>query len=176
MNAPKPAERCRAVTQPSSLAPLFLRHGIARSPGLVKPRFERAVEAQDREPSSAGNGLNPVTLFTRRRLGTKVDIVGAVSVLLDSRAVASFREKKCHPDIQPRNALTHGDCYCDAAKLEIIEKAMRNAVKSVEPRVPFVRRDHLSAAVRRAHFSSAVTSLLFLPCNSRASAQISWRV
>jgi hypothetical protein len=93
MNAPKPAERCRAETQPSSLAPLFLRHGIARSTGLVKPRFERAVEAQDREPSSAGNGLNPVTLFTRRRLGTKIDIVGAVSVLLDSRAVASFREK-----------------------------------------------------------------------------------
>src|SRR5208283_4633642 len=72
-----------------------LLHGfdLAWLPGLVKPWFERAVEAKDGEPSSAGNGLNPVTFFTGWCLRSKVEVVGSVSVLLDARAVATFRGK-----------------------------------------------------------------------------------
>ncbi|MDJ0817523.1 MAG: hypothetical protein QNJ58_15040, partial [Desulfobacterales bacterium] len=33
-------------------------------PGLLEPRFERAVEAQDGEPAFAGDGLDPVVFFS----------------------------------------------------------------------------------------------------------------
>src|SRR5271165_2418742 len=73
---------------------LLLQLEFARLPSLVKPRLQRTVEAQDGEPSSAGNGLNPVAFFTGWRLRTEVEVVGAVSVLLDPAAVASFGRKR----------------------------------------------------------------------------------
>ena len=45
---------------------------LAGSPGLVEPGFEWAVEAEDREPALAGNGLEPVDVVARRaRSGPK---------------------------------------------------------------------------------------------------------
>src|SRR5271167_942061 len=81
------------ASQLFNLNTLLLQLEFARLPSLVKPRLQRAVEAKDGEPPSAGNGPNPVTFFTRRRLRTEVEVVGAVSVLLDARAVASLRGK-----------------------------------------------------------------------------------
>jgi hypothetical protein len=75
------------------LHPLLLQLEFSWSPGLVEPWIERAVEAQDCEPSSAGNSLNPVAFFTGWRLRTEVEVVGAVGVFLDPRTVASFGGK-----------------------------------------------------------------------------------
>src|SRR5262249_40538070 len=36
------------------------RLDLSRSPGSVEERLERAVEAEQREPALAGNGLDPV--------------------------------------------------------------------------------------------------------------------
>src|SRR5277367_5217181 len=57
---------------------LLDRLDIAWFPGLVEPRFKRAVEAHDREPSSTRHRLNPVALFTGWRLRTEVDLVCAL--------------------------------------------------------------------------------------------------
>src|SRR5271165_121443 len=89
---PRTMERAPA-SQFFNLCPLLLQGDIAWSPGLVEPWFERPVEAKDGEPSPAGNSLNPVTFFTGRRLRSKVEVVGTVGVLLDARAVATFRGK-----------------------------------------------------------------------------------
>src|SRR5271165_1762451 len=89
---PRTMERAPA-SQFFNLCPLLLQGDIAWSPGLVEPWFERPVEAKDGEPSPAGNSLNPVTFFTGRCLRSKVEVVGTVGVLLDARAVATFRGK-----------------------------------------------------------------------------------
>ena len=47
---------------------------VVQHPVLVVERFERAVEAEDREPALARHGLNPVLLLTRRHLGTEVNV------------------------------------------------------------------------------------------------------
>src|SRR5271169_1696425 len=99
---PQTAEQATA-SQFFNLNTLLLQLEFAWLPGLVKPWFERAVEAQDGEPSSAGNSLNPVVFFTGWRLRTKVEVVGTVGVLLDPRAVTSFRGKLLV-------RLSHGPC------------------------------------------------------------------
>jgi AraC-like DNA-binding protein len=43
---------------------LFAPFDLAGAPGLVEPRFERAVEAEDHEPAFAGKGPNPVVLIS----------------------------------------------------------------------------------------------------------------
>src|SRR5271169_6663814 len=78
---------------------------IARLPRLVEPRFKRTVEAHDREPSSTRHRLNPVAFFAGGRLRTEVDVVGAVSVLLDSWTLAALRGKLLV-------ALNHGSRLC----------------------------------------------------------------
>ena len=42
---------------------------LTRSPGLVVPGLERAIEAEDGILTLAGNRLNPVALLALRRLG-----------------------------------------------------------------------------------------------------------
>ena len=48
---------------------------LARAPALVEERFERAVQAQDGEPTLARHSLNPVTtLYAFGLLGEAVDL------------------------------------------------------------------------------------------------------
>src|SRR4051812_40336698 len=54
---------------------------LARPPALVEERLERAVQAQDREPALARDGLHPVVLLARRRLGAEIQVRRAVRVL-----------------------------------------------------------------------------------------------
>ncbi len=56
---------------------------LTRSPGLIDPGLERAVHAQDGEPALAGDRLHPVILESFRRLGSEIDGVGSIPVLLD---------------------------------------------------------------------------------------------
>ena len=42
---------------------------LARAPGLVEPRLERAIHPQNDEPAFAGNRLNPIPFFAGRSLG-----------------------------------------------------------------------------------------------------------
>ena len=48
-------------------------------PGLVESGFQRAVEAEDREPGLAGQGLDPV-VSVGGRLGSQTEVDGAVRV------------------------------------------------------------------------------------------------
>ncbi len=58
---------------------------LTQSPFLREERFERAVEAKQREPTLAGQGLNPVTPLYPRRLGrTELDRRGAVRIRFGS--------------------------------------------------------------------------------------------
>src|SRR5262245_53190056 len=45
-----------------------MQRDLARAPGLVEERFERAVEAQDREPALARHRLHPVAPLDTGRL------------------------------------------------------------------------------------------------------------
>ena len=63
---------------------------LTRSPFLREERFERAVEAQDREPALFRIGLNPVAPLDPRGLGrAEVDRRRAVGVRLRRRATDS---------------------------------------------------------------------------------------
>jgi hypothetical protein len=54
---------------------------LAQAPFLREERFERAVEAKEREPTLARHGLNPVAAFHARRLGwAEINRRGAVGV------------------------------------------------------------------------------------------------
>ena len=53
---------------------LRLKLDLPRLPGLVEPRVERTVEAQDHEPPFAWNRLHPVILKPFRRARAKIDI------------------------------------------------------------------------------------------------------
>ena len=52
----------------------LLEFDLSWPPGLVKPRFKRTVQTQERVPPLAGNGLDPVILLSTRSLRTEVDI------------------------------------------------------------------------------------------------------
>ena len=57
------------------------RFDLAQPPLFREERFERAVEAKQREPALAGHGLNPVApLHSGRLRRTEVDRGGAVCV------------------------------------------------------------------------------------------------
>jgi len=58
---------------------LFYFFDLAWTPGLVEPRLERAVKAQDSVPTLAGDGLDPIDLACRF-LRRKVDIHGPVLI------------------------------------------------------------------------------------------------
>jgi len=47
---------------------------LARPPAFVEEWLQRAVEPQNREPPLAGEGLDPVALFTRRHFRPKVHV------------------------------------------------------------------------------------------------------
>src|SRR5450631_1637970 len=68
-----------------------LQFDIARPPGLVEPRLQRAVEAQADVVARAGHGLHPVLLLACRCLGAEPDGDAAVRVHPDAweRAVES---------------------------------------------------------------------------------------
>ena len=51
---------------PTSAARLD-RHDVVRLPGLVEERLERAIEAEEHEPTLTGPRLDPVLLCFRRR-------------------------------------------------------------------------------------------------------------
>ena len=53
---------------------------LSRFPGLVEPRFERAVEAQESVPAFFGNGLHPVALMACRRGRAEPDVHRRVGV------------------------------------------------------------------------------------------------
>ncbi len=55
---------------------------------MVEPGLEWAVEAQDREPALAGDGLDPVVLVLLRRFGSEVEIDRAVMVVAQVVAFA----------------------------------------------------------------------------------------
>ena len=80
------------------LRPLFIRSldqfDLARHPGLVQPRLKRAVHAQDDEPALFRNGLDPVALLTLGGLGSEIDVLGSVSVLLHVLIVAVERRER----------------------------------------------------------------------------------
>lgn len=61
----------RAKARTSSL---LQRLNLAGSPSFVEPRLERAVEAQERVPSFAGDGLHPIILLAGRRIGPEIDV------------------------------------------------------------------------------------------------------
>ncbi len=62
---------------------------LARTPGLVEPRIERAVEAQDHEPAFAGNRLHPVAFFSCRSFRAKINIYRAIDVDLKILVLAA---------------------------------------------------------------------------------------
>jgi hypothetical protein len=53
---------------------------LSRSPGLVEPRLQRAIEAKNNKPAFAGDGLHPVIFKASRSLGTEIDINGTIRV------------------------------------------------------------------------------------------------
>src|SRR6516164_3104693 len=62
-----------------------LQFEIAGLPSLVKPGFQRPVEAQKDAVSSARHGLHPVPFIAGRRFRSEPDRSAAVRVLLESR-------------------------------------------------------------------------------------------
>lgn len=66
------AEMRRRAEAPTSS--LLKRLNLAGPPSFFEPRLERAVEAQERVPSFAGDGLHPIVLFANRRLGPEIDV------------------------------------------------------------------------------------------------------
>src|SRR5262249_2124464 len=92
-------KRGKVVTvNPASLSVLFfhlclvsLRYQLdfSGSPGLIEPRFQRAIEAKNDEPALAGNHLHPVMLKTGRRFGAEIDIDGAIHIDLEIRGVTA---------------------------------------------------------------------------------------
>lgn len=66
------------VTPPTG--DLWLEFDLTRPPGLVEPRLERAVEAQDGELGLPGSGLNPVRFLAGRRLRAEINVHRAVGV------------------------------------------------------------------------------------------------
>jgi hypothetical protein len=54
----------------------FHQFDLTQPPGLVGPRFERAVEAEEHVPAFARDGLNPVVRLAGRRLAD-VDVTSA---------------------------------------------------------------------------------------------------
>src|SRR5271169_1687745 len=62
---------------------------LARFPRLVEPRFERPIEAQDDEPAFPRNGLNPVSLMTRRCGRAKPDFHRRVGIDDDTLFLAA---------------------------------------------------------------------------------------
>jgi hypothetical protein len=72
----------RPAPQPSRPSLFLLQLEFSRLPNLLKPWLQWAVKAQAGEPPSARNSLDPITLFANWRLRTKIEVVGAVGVLL----------------------------------------------------------------------------------------------
>lgn len=68
---PTPEMRRRAEAPTSSL---LQRLNLTGPPSFVEPRLERAVEAKERVPSFAGDGLHPVVLLAGGRLGPEIDV------------------------------------------------------------------------------------------------------
>src|SRR5512135_3909643 len=62
---------------------------VVGPPGLVEPRFEGAIEAQDREPGPAGDRLHPVAFLAGRRLRAEVHVHRAVGVHLQRLVLAA---------------------------------------------------------------------------------------
>jgi hypothetical protein len=58
-----------ASTQCASVAIFAHVVDLARSPLLCEERLERSVEAQDRDPALAGQGLDPVAALGSVKLG-----------------------------------------------------------------------------------------------------------
>src|SRR5580704_4473291 len=62
---------------------------LTRPPGLVEPRLQWPVHAQNHKPALARNRLQPVVLFACRGFGREINIERAVCVLLDPLRLAS---------------------------------------------------------------------------------------
>ena len=70
---------------------LFYQHDIVRSPRLVEPRFERAVESQGGVPTLAGDGLNPVAFLAGWRLRAEPDIHRTIGIHQQAFGLAAHR-------------------------------------------------------------------------------------
>ena len=68
----------------SSCAGLTLLLDFSRSPSLVKPSFQRAIQTEDHKPALARNCLHPIVLKTGRSLGAKIGIDGTVRIDLEA--------------------------------------------------------------------------------------------
>src|ERR1700739_3598871 len=53
---------------------------LFRPPSLVKPRFKRTVETQDRIPSLAGDGLHPIVFLVGRSLRSEINIYRTIRI------------------------------------------------------------------------------------------------
>ena len=68
----------RADPVPNSIsdAPALLHHlGITRTPGLLEPRLERPIEAEQHVPALAGDRLDPVVVLAVRGFRPEEDVV-----------------------------------------------------------------------------------------------------
>ena len=70
---------------------------LARPPALVEERLERVVEPKNRPPALAGNGLEPVGLFTAGSCRPEVDVGRAIGVRLDACRIGCRGEAGVDP-------------------------------------------------------------------------------
>ena len=71
----------------SRIPPLLLQSSVASqhahltwSPGLLVPRLERAVEAEEDVPAFAGNGLHPIRFMAGRNRRAEIDIRRGIGI------------------------------------------------------------------------------------------------
>jgi len=67
--------------------------------------LQRAVETEELEPGFAGDGLDPVGVLAGGRLGSEVEVVGAVVVGLEGVGVARQRGVDRRLDLDERAGL-----------------------------------------------------------------------
>ena len=67
---------------------------LSRLPGLVEPRFQRAVEPENGIPALARNGLRPVRCLAGGGLGAEVEIHRAVVIHQQLVPLAAFARER----------------------------------------------------------------------------------